>query len=88
MYIVPPELNSTAHFRIQLVIINKHNHYIFAAAGIAAGSRLDVLGIKSSSPGKVKNFQFSMLSRPTLGSTQPSIQFVPLAFPGSKAAGA
>jgi hypothetical protein len=31
---------------------------------------------KGSSPGRVKKFHFSMLSRPVLGSTQPPIQWV------------
>jgi hypothetical protein len=31
---------------------------------------------RSSSPGRVKNFLLSTLSRPTLGSTQPPIQWV------------
>jgi hypothetical protein len=32
---------------------------------------------RGSSPGRVKNFHFSMSSRPALGSTQPPIQWVP-----------
>jgi hypothetical protein len=32
---------------------------------------------RSSSSGRVKNFHFSMLSRPALGFTQPPIQWVP-----------
>jgi hypothetical protein len=45
----------------------------------------------SSSPDKVKNFLFSMSSRPALGPTQPPIQWVPRALslgvkrPGSEA---
>jgi hypothetical protein len=43
---------------------------------------------RSSSPGKVKNFHFSMSSRPALGSTQPPIQWVPGALsPGVKRPG-
>jgi hypothetical protein len=30
-----------------------------------------------SSPGRVKNYYFFMSSRPTLGSTQPPIEWVP-----------
>jgi hypothetical protein len=45
--------------------------------------------VRGSSPGMVKNFLFSMLSRPSLGSTQPPIQWVLGAtFPVGKAAGA
>jgi hypothetical protein len=44
---------------------------------------------RSSSPGRVKNFLFSTSYRPVLGSTQPSIQWVPGALSlGCKAAGA
>jgi hypothetical protein len=39
-----------------------------------------------SSTVMVKNFHFSTLSRPALGSTQPPIQCVLGAFPGGKAA--
>jgi hypothetical protein len=40
---------------------------------------------RSSSPGRVKNFRFSMSSRPALGSTQPHLQRVPGALsPGIK----
>jgi hypothetical protein len=42
----------------------------------------------SSSPGRVKNYLFSALSRPVLGPTQPSIQWVLGAlFPGVKRQG-
>jgi hypothetical protein len=40
-------------------------------------SRDSVVGIASSSLGKVKNFLFSTSSRPALGSTQPPVQCVP-----------
>jgi hypothetical protein len=42
---------------------------------------------RSSSDSRVKNFLFSMSSRPALGSTQPPIQCVPGAFTGGKAVG-
>jgi hypothetical protein len=45
--------------------------------GIATGYGLDARGGGSSSPGRVKNFHFSILSRPALGSTQPPIKLVP-----------
>jgi hypothetical protein len=38
---------------------------------------LDDQGGGSSSPGRVKNFHFSISSRPALGSTQPPIKWVP-----------
>jgi hypothetical protein len=41
---------------------------------------------QGSSTGRVKNFHFSMLSRPALGSTQPPIQWVPGALSRGKAA--
>jgi hypothetical protein len=43
---------------------------------------------RGSSPGMVKNFHFSMSSRPALGSTQPLIQWVPEALSRNKTAGA
>jgi hypothetical protein len=44
--------------------------------GIATGYRLNNWGVKSLSPGRVKNFKFFISSRPALGSTQPPIQWV------------
>jgi hypothetical protein len=44
---------------------------------------------RSSSPGRVNNFYFSMSSRPGLRCTQPPMQWVPGgSFPGGKEAGA
>jgi hypothetical protein len=47
-----------------------------STVNIATGNRLDDLGGRSSSPGSVKNFLFSLSSRPAVGSTQPPIQWV------------
>jgi hypothetical protein len=52
---------------------------------IATAYRLDDQGVWVPSPSRVKNFLFSTLSRPVLGSTQPPIQWVPGALsPGVK----
>jgi hypothetical protein len=49
-----------------------------SSVGIATGYGLDDRGGGgSSSPGRVKNFHFSISSRPALGSTQPPIKWVP-----------
>jgi hypothetical protein len=48
-----------------------------SSVGIATGYGLDDQGDGSSSPSRVKNFYFSISSRPALGSTQPSIKWVP-----------
>jgi hypothetical protein len=55
---------------------------------IATGYRLDDQGGGSSSPGRIKNCHFSISSRPSLGSTQPPIKWVPGALSWGKAAGA
>jgi hypothetical protein len=57
--------------------------------GIATGYGLDDReGVGVPSAGRVKNFLFSTSSRPTLGSTQPPIQWVPEALsPGVKRQG-
>jgi hypothetical protein len=48
-----------------------------SSVGIATVYRLDNQAGGSSSPDKVKNFHFSISSRPALGSTQPPIKWVP-----------
>jgi hypothetical protein len=48
-----------------------------SADGIATGYGLDGRGIRSSSPGKVKDFPLDMSSRPALGPTQPPGRKVP-----------
>jgi hypothetical protein len=57
--------------------------------GIAIGYGLDDRGVDVQV--RVKNFHFSISSRPALGFTQPPIQWVPRggggSFPGGKAAG-
>jgi hypothetical protein len=47
-----------------------------SAVGIATGYGLDDWEVGVRVPGRVKNFHFSMSSRPALGSTQPPIQWV------------
>jgi hypothetical protein len=47
------------------------------AVGIATGYGMDDQDVKSSSPGRVKNFIFSKSSKPVLGPTQSPIQWVP-----------
>jgi hypothetical protein len=62
---------------------------LYSAVGMATGYGLDDRRVGVRSPVGGKNFHFSMSSRPTLGPTQPSIQWMPATFsPGSKAAGA
>jgi hypothetical protein len=48
-----------------------------SSVGIATGYGLDDQGGGSSSPGRFKNFHFSISSRPALRSTQPPIKWVP-----------
>jgi hypothetical protein len=48
-----------------------------SVVSIVTGYRLDDWGGRSSSPSRVKNFLFSISSRPALGPTQPPIQWVP-----------
>jgi hypothetical protein len=47
-----------------------------SAVGIETDSGLKDRGVEVSSPGRVKNFLFSMSSRPVLGSIQPPIQWI------------
>jgi hypothetical protein len=59
------------------------------SVSIATGYGFDDREVGVPSPGKTKNFHFSMSSKLTLGPTQPPIQCVPGAIsPGGKAAGA
>jgi hypothetical protein len=48
-----------------------------SVVSIATCYGLDDRGVGVPSPGRVKNFLFSMSSRPALESTQPPIQWVP-----------
>jgi hypothetical protein len=48
-----------------------------SVVGIAMGYGLDDQGVGVPSPGMVKNFLFSTLYRPALGTTHPPIQWVP-----------
>jgi hypothetical protein len=50
-----------------------------SAVGIATGYELVGRGVGVPSPGRVKNFHFSISSRSTLGSSQRPIQWVPWA---------
>jgi hypothetical protein len=59
-----------------------------SSVGIATGYGLDDRGVRSSSPGRVRNLLFYTSSRPALASTQPPIQWVPRALsPGVKREG-
>jgi hypothetical protein len=59
-----------------------------SVVGIATGYGLDDRWVRSSSPGKVKNFFSSTSSRPALGLIQPPIEWVPGAIsPGVKRSG-
>jgi hypothetical protein len=51
------------------------------SVGIATGYWLNDQGGGSSSPDRVKNFRFSISSRPALGYTQPPIKWLPGALP-------
>jgi hypothetical protein len=61
--------NPTNPFLFTKRNINIHRYSDWIRAGRLRG--------RGSSPGRVKNFHFSMLWRPALGSTQPRIQLVP-----------
>jgi hypothetical protein len=62
---------------IRIIYSYKSFEYVIllkkSGAGIAIGYKLDDREVGSSSPGRVKNFYFSMSSRLALGPTQPPI---------------
>jgi hypothetical protein len=59
-----------------------------SAVSIATGYWLDDRVVGVPSPGGIKNFHFSVSFRLALGSTQPSIQWIPAALsPGVKPSG-
>jgi hypothetical protein len=49
---------------------------IDGVVGTATGYGLETEKSRCSSPGRVRNLHFSISSRPTLGPTQPPIQWV------------
>jgi hypothetical protein len=59
------ELGFVNHFTVIHHFIKSWDSVV----GIATGYGLDGRGVGSLSPGKIKNFHFSILSRPALGST-------------------
>jgi hypothetical protein len=59
-------------FIIIIIIMGSGN-----AVGMVTVYGQEHRGVKSSSPGRIKNFHFSISSRPALGSSQPPIQWVP-----------
>jgi hypothetical protein len=69
-------------YRIFSIIALKYSYNLFVtnrgrAAGIVTGYWLHERRGRSSSPGTVKNFHFSISSRPDLEPTQSPIQCVP-----------
>ncbi|PNF19514.1 Zinc finger protein 423 [Cryptotermes secundus] len=54
---------------------NNNNNNKGSGVGIAIGYWLNDRGGRSSSPGRIKNFLFSISSRVALGSTQPPVQW-------------
>jgi hypothetical protein len=62
--------------QILLSVLKYFNNEI---VGIATGYGLDDQRSGSSSPGRIKNFHFSISSTSALGSTQPPIKWVPVA---------
>jgi hypothetical protein len=57
-------------------IVNPHTRSRDRAVGLATDYGMEDWGIRSSSPGRVKNIICSTTSRPALGPTQPPIQWV------------
>jgi hypothetical protein len=48
-----------------------------SAVGIVTAYGLEHRGVRVRVPGRIKNFHFSIPSRPALGFTQPAMQWVP-----------
>jgi len=84
---LPYKINTRLHIRVINFSFNNEVNYICiqsnfgpgSSVGIATGYGLDVPGIKSR-----WGRDFPHLSRPTLGSTQPPVQWVKGLFPGGK----
>jgi hypothetical protein len=76
------EWEKAASYSVQVKRGNKHSSSSRdSSVGIVTGYELDDLRVGYSSTGGVKNFDFSLSTRPALGPTQPPIQWLPGALP-------